>query len=118
MHKIKFNRYKKLKICLILVIAFAIEIPVVYSCWGVISLKWNSYYDKENFNCNNMSRLCALYFKIIGVPVQVVHGYINKTTGHVWLLLFGSLEFESTTLTPQFFEKNSDKYSILKIEMI
>ncbi len=64
-----------------------------------------------------MSKVLGKFFKQIGVPVQEVHGSSKDGTGgHCWLLLFGCIEFESTTLTPKFLNKNSDKFTVYLIE--
>ena len=71
---------------------------------------------EENLIVMEMSQECAHFFKSIGIPVQIVHGTYNATSGHCWLLLFGFIEFESTNLFPNIWNKNADKYHVYKIE--
>lgn len=93
---------------------------LVFGCWIGVSINWNNLYDRENFNCREMSVVVGMFFKRMGIPVKILHGYGTKTIdnitiGHAWLILFDWLEFESTTLKPQFVNKNSEKYTVYSI---
>ena len=97
--------------------ALAIETITIFTCWEVASVLWRQNYDVNNCNCVDMSYAWGKFFKSIGIPVQMVYGS-NNLSAHCWLLLFGCIEFESTTLFPNFFDKNSDKYKINIVEEI
>jgi hypothetical protein len=100
-------------------LGFLLTIIVFLLIWVNVSMIWKARYDKDTFNCVDMSSSCGGFFKSIGIPVQMVYGSNPGThKGHCWLLLFGCLEFESTTLFPRFFDKNCDRYNVDIIEEI
>jgi len=98
-----------------------IELLTICSCWVVASYLWRQKYDAINCNCVDMSYAWGSFFKSVGVPVQMVYGSHyepNHSSAHCWLLLFGNVEFESTTLLPRFWNKNSDYYEVNIMEEI
>jgi hypothetical protein len=108
----RINKKNGFLICFLLIIIIFLLI------WVNVSMAWRRQYDEKNFNCVDMSRVCGRFFKNLGIPVQIVHGVskCDSSSGHCWLLLFGCIEFESTTLYPEFFNKNSDEYNVYSIE--
>lgn len=96
-----------------------IELIIIVACYSTIAMAWRSNYDRENFNCVDMSEICGDFFNSIGVPVQEVRGS-SRTNGssHCWLLLFGCVEFEATTLEFEFFDKPSDRYNVYSVKDI
>ncbi len=92
----------------------------VFSSWMILSKQWNQKYDVENYNCVDMSYDVGRFFQSIGIPTEIMYGSNpNRSTGHCWLLLWGWLEFESTSLSPHFFDKISSRYqNVMVVELI
>lgn len=85
---------------LVYVFLFVLFIILFYI---LLSLYQQSRYNIETYNCTHMSYECAGFFAKFGVPVELVTGYKYNSNGsieaaHMWLRLWGWLEFESTTL--------------------
>jgi hypothetical protein len=55
---------------------------------------WSSRYDKEEFNCVDMSYRLAPLFRDIGFDTKIVYGS-NNDSAHCWLSLNGFF-FDST----------------------
>lgn len=114
--KIRFNP-KRVTKKVIVFISVLSSLFFVGGYYFYVSSVWNGLYDKKSFNCVDMSYVLGCYFKNIGIPTQMVYGHNpSNPVGHCWLLLFGCIEFESTTLYPVFWNKNCDRYHVDVVE--
>jgi len=55
-------------------------------------------YDKENYNCKEMSRNLEDILEAIGIPVTIVYGQ-NDVVGHMWIRIVG-LDIDSVFIIP------------------
>lgn len=106
--RINTNKFKLhpslLVMCLILMIC-------------LVSLTQAIRYNRDNYNCLNMSKDCAKVFVGLGIPTELVHGECKTDdTSHCWVRLWGWLNFESTILFPTFWFNN--RYEVYKIEKL
>ena len=68
-------------------------------------------YDKDVFNCVDMSRECKNFFEALGCDVQMVYGY-NLDSAHAWIRVNGC-DFECTELH---FGDISSSYGVVVVE--
>ncbi|HUT00307.1 MAG TPA: hypothetical protein VMY59_08330 [Candidatus Thermoplasmatota archaeon] len=70
----------------------------VYFC---VKNYWMSLYDKEDFNCVEMSFIVATCFRKIGFDAKVIYGNNNETgdkwLGHAWVSI-NDIYFDATSL--------------------
>jgi hypothetical protein len=63
----------------------------------MVSSAWSSLYERDRFNCVDMSYALAPLFRGLGFDTRVVYGSLSDGRLHCWLTVNG-LVFESTTL--------------------
>jgi len=93
---------------------FLITALIITAPWAVLSYYQHTRYTKD-YNCDDMSYDCADIFVSFGIPTQVVHGTNPKSgPGHCWVRLWGCIDFEATSLSPNFSNKNY--YNVYLVE--
>lgn len=81
---------------LILTLIFLLITLITTSIYLGAQLSWKLAYDKDKFNCVDMSYKLAPYFHKIGLDTKIIYGS-NNDTGHCWLSLNGYY-FDATSL--------------------
>jgi hypothetical protein len=79
------------------VVLYAVNfVLIMLFSYLLLTTWWISRYDKESFNCVDMSYRLAPIFRDIGFDTKIVYGS-NNDSAHCWLSLNG-LFFDSTAL--------------------
>lgn len=71
-------------------------ITLILITYFSIKIWWMSKYNRETFNCKDMSYELVPYFHWIGLDAKVIYGN-NSESSHAWLSLNGAY-FDATTL--------------------
>ena len=74
----------------------ALVLAVLSAYYVSVMIWWNNQYDRESFNCVDMSYRLAPLFHNLGFDTEIVYGN-NDEVGHCWLSLDG-VYFDATVL--------------------
>lgn len=94
-----------------------LTVLLIILSYSITAYMWQNTYDKKNNNCKHMSYNLAKFFHTFGIPVKAVHGYRSNhsnSKAHCWLILFDTIEFESTSLSIHLFNDNDKFYNTSK----
>lgn len=77
------------------------KVALVLIIWLMIGMIFSLlFYDKGTYDCKHMTRDFEDVVESVGIPVQIVTGYIERGgSGHMWALVFG-LQIDTTFLFP------------------
>jgi hypothetical protein len=87
----------------ILVFSFLFAFLFLGISYQVVADIWRSTYNEQNNNCQQMSYTLGRFLQSLGLPVKIVYGYHEDTSGnitdaHIWVLVADRLQIDSVNL--------------------